>query len=69
MIKNKEDYPLVLTVNEIMEILSVGRRVAYELMDREGFPCVRVGPRLKRVHRDAFFEWLNNEQGKPKEGK
>lgn len=59
--KRKEDYPLVLTVNEIMEILGIGRRVAYELMDRPDFPCIRLGDRLKRVNRDAFFEWLDKQ--------
>jgi excisionase family DNA binding protein len=59
--KRKEDYPLVLTVNEIMEILGVGKRVAYELMDMKDFPCVKVGPRLKRVNREAFFAWLEQQ--------
>lgn len=56
--KRKEDYPLVLTVNEVMEILGIGRRKAYELMDQPGFPCIRIGEKLKRVNRDAFFEWI-----------
>lgn len=60
--KRKEDYPLVLTVTDIMEILGIGKRVAYELMDREGFPTVRIG-KLKRVNREAFFEWID-QQGK-----
>jgi excisionase family DNA binding protein len=59
--KRKEDYPLVLTVNEIMEILGIGKRIAYELMDSKGFPCVKVGPKLKRVNRDAFFNWLDQQ--------
>jgi excisionase family DNA binding protein len=61
-VKRKEDYPLVLTVTEIMEILGIGKRVAYELMDRPDFPTVYIG-RLKRVNRDAFFDWID-QQGK-----
>lgn len=62
--KRKEDYPLVLTVKEVMEILGIGRRVAYELMDRTDFPGIKVGPKLKRVNRDKFFEWLEKESNK-----
>jgi excisionase family DNA binding protein len=61
-VKRKEDYPLVLTVTDIMEILGIGKRIAYELMDRTDFPTVRIG-KLKRVNRDAFFEWIE-QQGK-----
>lgn len=60
--KRKEDYPLILTVKDIQEILGIGKRVAYELMERKDFPMVRIG-RLKRVNRDSFFEWIEN-QGK-----
>lgn len=60
--KRKEDYPMILTVAEVMEILGIGKRVAYELMDRTDFPCVRIG-KLKRVNRDSFFKWIE-QQGK-----
>ena len=62
--KRQEDYPLVLTVNEVMEILGIGRRVAYELMDEEGFPCIKIGTgrkKLKRVNRDSFLEWMEKQ--------
>jgi predicted DNA-binding transcriptional regulator AlpA len=61
-VKRKEDYPLVLTVADIMEILGIGKRVAYALMDQTNFPTVRIG-KLKRVNRDSFFEWIV-KQGK-----
>jgi excisionase family DNA binding protein len=60
MQKTKEDYPMVLTVNEVREILRIGKRVAYELMDRDDFPTVRIG-KLKRVNRDEFLKWLQSE--------
>lgn len=62
--KKREDYPIVLTVTEIMEILGIGRRVAYELMDQKGFPTVRIGGKLKRVNRDQFFTWLDKQSNK-----
>ncbi len=60
MTKTLQDYPLVLQVDHIAEILGVSKRVAYEVMERKGFPLVRVG-RLKRVNRDAFFKWLESQ--------
>jgi excisionase family DNA binding protein len=59
--KTKDDYPIVLTANEIMEILGIGRRKAYQLMNQEGFPCIKIGPKLKRVERDAFFAWMSQQ--------
>ncbi|MBN6887035.1 methanogenic corrinoid protein MtbC1 [Cytobacillus horneckiae] len=59
-LKSKEDYPLILKVSDIQEILQIGKRIAYELMDQEGFPCIKIG-KLKRVNRDKFFEWLDEQ--------
>lgn len=57
---NREQYPLVLTVKEVSEILGVGKIRAYEIMDTDGFPLVKLG-RSKRVPREKFFEWLDNQ--------
>lgn len=59
--KRKEDYPIVLTVKEVMEILGIGKRIAYELMDETDFPCIKIAKRLKRVNRDEFFNWLEKK--------
>jgi excisionase family DNA binding protein len=59
-VKRKEDYPLVLTVKEVMEILGIGKRIAYALFDNKSFPTVRIG-KLKRVNKDQFFDWLNKQ--------
>lgn len=56
----KNNYPLVLSVRHIQEILGVSKRRAYEIMDVEGFPLIRMG-RSKRAPRDKFFEWLERE--------
>jgi hypothetical protein len=49
------------TVNEVMEILRIGKRVAFEVMDEEDFPCIKIGTKLKRVNRDDFFEWIQKK--------
>ncbi|WP_026049359.1 helix-turn-helix domain-containing protein [Bacillus bingmayongensis] len=51
------DYPIMLNVDHVKEILGVAQRTAYDIMDQKGFPLVRIG-RKKVVPRDAFFNWL-----------
>jgi excisionase family DNA binding protein len=57
----QQDYPVLLTVKEVSEILGCSERVAYEVMEEKGFPLIRVR-RYKRVNRDDFFDWLNNRK-------
>ena len=52
------DYPLVLRMSEVAEILRVNVHKAYDLTRRHDFPCIRDGNRII-VPRDAFFAWLN----------
>jgi Helix-turn-helix domain len=56
---NREQYPVVLKVEHVAEILDCSKRVAYEIMDRKDFPLVRPSKRLKRVNREAFFKWFD----------
>jgi len=58
--KNAQDYPILLTAKDVAEILGITHRHAYEVMEEKGFPLVRIG-RLKRVHRDLFFKWLEEK--------
>jgi predicted DNA-binding transcriptional regulator AlpA len=58
--KTKDDYPIVLTVNEVMEILRIGKRVAHELMNRTDFPTKKLAS-LNRVNRDSFFDWIQKQ--------
>jgi len=54
-----DSYPIILTAIEISEILKVSKPTAYELMDKHGFPLIKIG-RCKRVLRDEFFLWFSN---------
>lgn len=61
---NKEEnelFPLILTAKEISRILKISKPSAYELMDRDDFPLIRLG-RCKRVLRDEFFLWLKKHK-------
>ncbi len=53
-------YPLILTVHEVAEILQIGVRMAYKVMDQDDFPLFRIG-KSKRVRRDDFFEWIKKQ--------
>lgn len=46
------------TVVEIMEILGVSRKKAYELCNSGSFKIVRIG-RSIRVSKSSFDEWLD----------
>lgn len=58
--QNINDYPLILKASDIAEILRVSKPKAYEIMEEPSFPLIRSG-RTKRVLRDNFMEWLENE--------
>jgi hypothetical protein len=53
-------YPVTLTVNDIAEILRIGKVQAYQLTHQESFPKIREGKRII-VPKAAFINWLNSE--------
>lgn len=57
-----DQYPDVLNVDDIQEILGVGRRQAYELVSSGQFHTVRVGKRIK-ILKAVFVCWLYGENG------
>ncbi|WP_042348178.1 helix-turn-helix domain-containing protein [Bacillus massiliigorillae] len=61
MYKTIEEYPLVLTAAHLAEILCVSKPTAYEYMEQESFPIIRIG-RSKRVLKTKFFDWLAQQQ-------
>lgn len=58
--KELNNFPIVLTANDICEILHVSKPTAYEIMNRADFPLMKVG-RCKRVLRDEFFNWIKSK--------
>lgn len=47
----------VYTVQEVREILGVGRNKAYDLCDNQNFPVLRVGSRIL-IPIKTFEEWM-----------
>ena len=55
--KKTKDLPLVLKVEDLMQVLSIGRNTAYRLVRSGKIYSVRVG-RSFRIPRDALEEYL-----------
>ena len=53
----------VLTAQDIAKILKVSRATAYEIMERNDFPIIRIG-RNKRVMAHEFVAWIENQTNK-----
>lgn len=60
MTKKIEDFPLILDAKNIADTLGISLRGAYYLMDDTSFPLLKLG-RCKRVNRDDFFNWLEQQ--------
>lgn len=52
-----EHYPEILNVKDIQEILGIGRKQAYELIESKTFHSVRVGRSIK-ILKEVFLDWL-----------
>ena len=55
--KKAKDIPLVLKVEDLMPILSIGRNSAYKLVRSGQIYSIRVG-RSYRIPRDALEDYL-----------
>ena len=53
----------ILTAQDIAKLLKVSRATAYEIMDRDDFPTIRIG-RNKRVMAHEFMNWIQNQTNK-----
>ncbi|WP_052144634.1 helix-turn-helix domain-containing protein [Halalkalibacter okhensis] len=51
---------LLLGVSDVQKITGLGRDRVYEIMHSGDFPVMKFGRQLK-VHRDVFFDWINNK--------
>ena len=62
----EEDLPGILTAREVGAYLGVSRTTAYEIMkkmDEAGIVIKALGPRLQRVTKKAFLNWIDNVYG------
>lgn len=63
VLKDQLEIPLgkneILNVEDIQNMLGIGKRQAYELVNSNQFPVVRVGRRIK-IGKEGFDKWLKN---------
>lgn len=57
MYKNYDDYPEILNVSDIQEILGIGRKQAYELSHSGKFHVIKIGKRIK-VSKNVLLTWI-----------
>jgi excisionase family DNA binding protein len=53
--------PEVLKAKDVSTFLNVSSRYAYEIMERNDFPTLRIG-RTKRVMKQDFLNWLEKQK-------
>lgn len=52
----------VYTIDEVMDILKIGKNTAYLLANSGKFRCVKVGGQY-RISKRSFDHWLENMEG------
>ena len=55
-----EDGKRTYTVDEVQDILGIGRTSTYRLINRGVFRSVRIGKHI-RISRKSFDEWLDTQ--------
>ena len=58
-----ETYPDMLTLEEFMEILQIGKNSAYELLDSGKLKCFRIGKKYK-IPKKAVIEYIESAMNK-----
>ena len=61
-----EEMPLMLSVQDVSDVLGIGLAHAYEVVHQQGFPRITLGNRII-VPRDKFIQWIDNETEKQSE--
>ena len=54
-----DDIPLIMTVEDLMPLLLIGRNTAYELVRSGEIKSIRIGRQI-RITRDALIEFLED---------
>ena len=57
ILETLKNYPDVLTVKDVWEILHIGRNTAYKLINEQGLKCQGLG-RIIRVSKQCLIDYL-----------
>jgi excisionase family DNA binding protein len=58
--KDYDELPLILTVEQVGEVLGISRASAYNLARSSNFPTIRIGRRML-VPKGALINWIERE--------
>lgn len=59
---NYDNLPTVLNANQLANALGISRAGAYQLLNTESFPTLRIGKRLL-VPKDKLIDWIERNTG------
>ena len=62
MNNNYENLPTVLNATQLATALGISRAGAYQLLNTETFPTLRIGKRLL-VPKDKLIDWIERNTG------
>ena len=61
MYKSKDELPMFLSVMDLADLLGISRARAYELVNEEEFPKLKIVQGRTIIPRDRLFEWLDEK--------
>lgn len=61
--KSYEELPLMLSVMDVAALFGISRTHAYDLVHKEGFPCLEIGSRIV-VPKDDLMKWIEARTNK-----
>ena len=63
------ELPLMLTVQDVADVLGIGLAHAYEVAHRQDFPTITLGSRIivPRDKFDKFMAWIDEQSAKKTE--
>ena len=62
MLKDKNEFPLVMKARDVAEAMGISKRNAYHVMSMPDFPVIRIN-KMMMVYRESFFVWLERVGG------
>lgn len=62
MVTDWKEVPVNLVPDDIWrkKIMPIGRKAVYDLCNRPGFPCLKVGKKFI-INRDLLRQWLEDQ--------
>ena len=57
--KSYDELPLMLSVQDVADVLGISISGAYELVKEKGFPRLKIGTRIV-VPKEKFVQWVED---------